>query len=177
MNDTPILAESTDSGKVKGRDFLRIKRERGGGCVLRTWLSDKPVAVNVGQSCDALRACILGTFSHTTCFPISCALRACFLDKPVAVNVGRASAPSGLDLRDVFAYGLFPNQLRPSGLLLGQVSKGLKRLASALNILGDSYGIRTHEPAVRGRCLNHLTKEPLNMDYYITYFAVWQDFF
>ena len=135
-NDTPILAESTDSGKAKGRDFLRIKRERG-GCALRTWLSDKPVAV----------------------------------------NVDRASAPSGLDLRDVFAYDLFPNQLRPSGLLLGQVSKGLKRLASALNILGDSYGIRTHEPAVRGRCLNHLTKEPLNMDYYITYFAVWQYFF
>ncbi len=25
---------------------------------------------------------------------------------------------------------------------------------------GDSYGIRTREPAVRGRCLNHLTKEP-----------------
>ena len=100
-----------------------------------------------------------------------------FTDKSVAVNVGRASAPSGLDLRDVFAYGLFPDRLRPSGLALGQVSKGLKRLASALNILGDSYGIRTHEPAVRGRCLNHLTKEPLNMDYYITCFAVWQYFF
>ena len=32
--------------------------------------------------------------------------------------------------------------------------------------VGDSYRIRTGEPAVRGRCLNRLTKEP-NMDYII----------
>ena len=28
------------------------------------------IAVNVSQSCGALRACILGTFSHATCYPI-----------------------------------------------------------------------------------------------------------
>ena len=28
------------------------------------------IAVNVSQSCDALRACILGAFSHATCYPI-----------------------------------------------------------------------------------------------------------
>ena len=28
------------------------------------------LAVNVSQSCGALRACILGTFSHATCYPI-----------------------------------------------------------------------------------------------------------
>ncbi len=26
---------------------------------------------------------------------------------------------------------------------------------------GDTYGIRTHEPGVRGRCLNRLTKVPM----------------
>lgn len=40
------------------------------------------------------------------------------------MNVGRASAPFRLALRDVFAYDLFAHQLRPSGVLLGQVSKG-----------------------------------------------------
>ena len=40
-----------------------------------------------------------------------------------AVNVIRASASFGFDLRDVFPYDLLPDQLRPMGLLLGQVSK------------------------------------------------------
>ena len=26
--------------------------------------------------------------------------------------------------------------------------------------VGDAYGIRTHEAAVKGRCLNHLTNAP-----------------
>ena len=42
-----------------------------------------------------------------------------FIEASVSVNVSCASAPFGLDLRDVFAYGLLANQLRPSGLLLG----------------------------------------------------------
>ena len=177
MNDTPILAESTDSGKVKGRDFLRIKRERGGGCVLRTWLSDKPVAVNVDRASAPSGLDLRDVFAYGL-FPNQL--------RPSGLLLGQVSSgqrrpimrrASRLHSWDVFAYGLFPDRLRPSDLALGQASKGLKRLASALNILGDSYGIRTHEPAVRGRCLNHLTKEPLNMDYYITCFAVWQYFF
>ena len=40
-----------------------------------------------------------------------------------AVNVIRASVSFGFDLRDVFPYDLLPDQLRPMGLLLGQVSK------------------------------------------------------
>ena len=31
---------------------------------------------------------------------------------------------------------------------------------------GDTYGIRTHEPGVRGRCLNHLTKVPHEVYYH-----------
>ena len=27
-------------------------------------------------------------------------------------------------------------------------------------VLGDAYGIRTREAAVKGRCLNHLTNAP-----------------
>ena len=38
------------------------------------------VAVNVSQSCGALRACILGTFSHTSRCPIACVLRTWLLD-------------------------------------------------------------------------------------------------
>ena len=38
---------------------------------------------------------------------------------PLAVNVSRASALFELDLRDVFAYDLLSNQLRPLGSLLG----------------------------------------------------------
>ena len=38
------------------------------------------IAVNVSQSCDALRACILGTFSHTSRCPIACVLRTWLLD-------------------------------------------------------------------------------------------------
>ena len=30
---------------------------------------------------------------------------------------------------------------------------------------GDTYGIRTHEPGVRGRCLNRLTKVPIGDAY------------
>ena len=33
--------------------------------------------------------------------------------------------------------------------------------------VGDSYRIRTGEPAVRGRCLNRLTKEPDKSNYMI----------
>ena len=35
---------------------------------------------------------VLGTFSHTTCFPFSCALRACFSDRSVS---GERSEPIG----------------------------------------------------------------------------------
>ena len=31
-------------------------------------------------------------------------------------------------------------------------------------VLGDAYGIRTREAAVKGRCLNHLTNAPYNMN-------------
>ena len=41
-------------------------------------------AVNVSQSCGALHACILGTFSHTTCYPIDFRL----LDRPVGQALG-----------------------------------------------------------------------------------------
>ena len=30
----------------------------------------------------------------------------------------------------------------------------------AFNLFGDPYGIRTHDTAVKGRCLNRLTKGP-----------------
>ena len=30
----------------------------------------------------------------------------------------------------------------------------------AFNLSGDPYGIRTHDTAVKGRCLNRLTKGP-----------------
>ena len=30
----------------------------------------------------------------------------------------------------------------------------------AFNLFGDPYGIRTHVTAVKGRCLNRLTKGP-----------------
>lgn len=42
-----------------------------------------------------------------------------FIEASVSGNVSCTSAPFGLDLRDVFAYGLLANQLRPSGLFLG----------------------------------------------------------
>ena len=40
-------------------------------------------AVNVIQSHIA-NACVLGTFSHATCYPISFVLRTCFLDRSVS---------------------------------------------------------------------------------------------
>ena len=47
-------------------------------------------AVNVNQS-HVANARVLGTFSHTTCFPISCALWACFLDRSVSGGRGACS--------------------------------------------------------------------------------------
>ena len=31
----------------------------------------------------------------------------------------------------------------------------------AFNLFGDPYGTRTHDTAVKGRCLNRLTKGPI----------------
>ena len=35
----------------------------------------------------------------------------------------------------------------------------------AFNLFGDPYGIRTHDTAVKGRCLNRLTKGPYSVVY------------
>ena len=53
--------------------------------------------------------------------------------------------------------------------------RGLEPLTSAVTgrhsnqlnyraVPGDAYGIRTREAAVKGRCLNHLTNAPYNMN-------------
>ncbi|WP_273077911.1 hypothetical protein, partial [Selenomonas felix] len=57
-----------------------------------------PRAVNVNQS-HVANARVLGTFSHTTCFPISCALWACFLDRPASGGRGTQKA-----LHEVFGF-------------------------------------------------------------------------
>ena len=49
---------------------FRIRAVSESTAPLRVCLFDSSAAVNVSQSCDALRACILGTFSHATCYPI-----------------------------------------------------------------------------------------------------------
>ena len=35
----------------------------------------------------------------------------------------------------------------------------------AFNLFGDPYGVRTHVTAVKGRCLNRLTKGPYSVVY------------
>ena len=71
------------------------------------------VAVNVSQSCGALRACILGTFSHTSCFRIDCTLAGLSLRQ---LSSGQRQPimrrASRLHSWDVFAYDLLPNRLR-----------------------------------------------------------------
>ena len=63
---------------------------------------------------------VLGTFSHTTCYPFSFTpFGVRFTDKSVAVNVSQSRFAVGSRSWDVFAYDLFANQLRPLGLLLG----------------------------------------------------------
>ena len=49
---------------------FRIRAVSESTAPLRVCLFDSSAAVNVCQSCGALRACILGTFPHTTCYPI-----------------------------------------------------------------------------------------------------------
>ena len=49
---------------------FRIRAVSESTAPLRVCLFDSSAAVNVSQSCDALRACILGAFSHATCYPI-----------------------------------------------------------------------------------------------------------
>ena len=50
-----------------------------------------------------LSACVLGRFSHTTCYPLSCALRACFSDRSVS---GEQREPIGAPL----AHSTFSRQ-------------------------------------------------------------------
>ena len=57
---------------------IEVTRAHGSLGIFHPWIIRR--AVNVDQSCRALRACTLGSFSHTSRFPISCALRACLLD-------------------------------------------------------------------------------------------------
>ena len=60
-------------------------------------------------------------------------------------------------------YLILPFISLPSFLLI-KCFYILKALLVMLNLytkFGDLYGIRTHEAAVKGRCLNHLTNAPL----------------
>ena len=54
-----------------------------------------PRAVNVNQS-HVANARVLGTFSHTTCFPISFVLRTCFLDR--SASGGRDACSDTADI-------------------------------------------------------------------------------
>ena len=63
----------------------------------------EPRAVNVNQS-HVANARVLGTFSHTTCFPISYALWACFLDRSASGGRGTEKA---LHEAENFAQRLF----------------------------------------------------------------------
>ena len=101
---------------------IEVTRPRGSLGIFHPWIIRR--AVNVNQSCRALCACTLGSFSHTSRFPISCALWGLLLGRlssgqrqPIVLRTLR------LHSWVVFAYEPFPNQLRPSGLLLGRLSK------------------------------------------------------
>ena len=67
---------------------IEVTRARGSLGIFHPWIIRR--AVNVNQSCRALCACTLGTFSHTSRFPISCALRTCLSDGSAAVNVDQS---------------------------------------------------------------------------------------
>ncbi len=65
-----------------------------------------------------------------------------------------ASAEMMISSQDLTDYGLLePNEKRN----IAQIGD-----IPSENAFGDPYGIRTHDTAVRGRCLNHLTKGPFN---------------
>ena len=117
------------------------------------------LAVNVSQSCGALRACILGTFSHATCYPIGFASwtgqqRLCmsipsklyrrqehFRWQNSAVNVNHSRCAFRLRSWDVFAYGLLPNRLSS----LGQASRSSPRRIST----GRLHALRRfHSPPI-----------------------------
>ena len=66
-------------GKLIYRSLPSLPRRNGG-------------AVNVNQSHIA-NARVLGTFSHTTCCPISFVLRTCFLDRSVGGPLAVEGAP------------------------------------------------------------------------------------
>ena len=117
------------------------------------------LAVNVSQSCGALRACILGTFSHATCYPIGFASwtgqqKVCmsipsklyrrqehFRWQNSAVNVNQSRCAFRLRSWDVFAYGLLPNRLSS----LGQASRSSPRRIST----GRLHALRRfHSPPI-----------------------------
>ena len=117
------------------------------------------LAVNVSLSCGALRACILGTFSHATCYPIGFASwtgqqKVCmsipsklyrrqehFRWQNSAVNVNQSRCAFRLRSWDVFAYGLLPNRLSS----LGQASRSSPRRIST----GRLHALRRfHSPPI-----------------------------
>ena len=118
------------------------------------------LAVNVSQSCSALRACILGTFSHATCYPIGFAswtgqqkvlhsIPSKLYRRQEHFRVTKLSGqrqpitcvPLGLGSWDVFAYGLLPNRLSS----LGQASRSSPRRIST----GRLHALRRfHSPPI-----------------------------
>ena len=62
------------------------------------------------------------------------------------------------------------NRTRTYDILL--VRQALSQLSYA-PILGDPYGNRTHVTAVKGRCLNRLTKGPYIFSYTVASFNWW----
>ena len=140
---------------------FRIRAVSESTAPLRVCLFDSSAAVNVSQSCGALRACILGTFSHTTCYPISFASwtgqqKVCIAylqnyteDSMEHFRVTKLSGqrqpitcvPLGLGSWDVFAYGLLPNRLSS----LGQASRSSPRRIST----GRLHALRRfHSPPI-----------------------------
>ena len=140
---------------------FRIRAVSESTAPLRVCLFDSSAAVNVSQSCDALRACILGAFSHATCYPIGFASwtgqqKVCIAylqnyteDSMEHFRVTKLSGqrqpitcvPLGLGSWDVFAYGLLPNRLSS----LGQASRSSPRRIST----GRLHALRRfHSPPI-----------------------------
>ena len=75
----------------------------------------------------SLAARVLGTFSHSSRFPIACVLRTCLLDGSEAVNVSQSRFACSSRSWDVFAFEPFPNRLRPLDLPLGRLRSGQRQ--------------------------------------------------
>ena len=101
-----------------GRFRIRAISQSSASFGLASWTAQKR---STSTNHASLAARVLGTFSHSSHFPIVCVLRTCLLDGSEAVNVSQSRFACSSRSWDVFAFEPFPNRLRPSDLPLGRL--------------------------------------------------------